>query len=176
MAADELPLLTVEVYDQSGVRIAGEVELQVVSVRSGEDYSAGLTKFQGHVPEGSYRLKVSALGFNSYQETVLVTAPTTVVRVGLAVGDIGDLAEGFSRSTTELISGYVDSELSKGRDLWVQAYPIFRPQEQGRVTRINRHGEFKIQVPVHMGPWLLAVVEMLGAPTRIYRKQWSSRG
>jgi hypothetical protein len=112
------------------------------------------------VPEGSYRLEVFVPGFITYRETVRVSAPSTGVRVGLAIGEIGDPVTDSPPPTTEVITGYVDSKLSKDRDLWVQAYAIFRPQEQGRVVRINRHGEFTIQVPVHMRPWLLTVVEM----------------
>jgi hypothetical protein len=161
--AEQLPLLSIQVYDNGGVTLAGEVEIQLISTMSGEDHAGKLKDHLGHVPEGPYRLKVSANGFDSYEETIRVSWPRTDVRVGLIVGDIANYGD-LRRPTSELISGYVDSKISKGRDLWVQVYPVFRPQEPGRVTQIGADGHFKLSVPVALGPWLLTVVEMFGGP------------
>ena len=159
--AEELPLLSVEVYaSQAGVKLGDEVEIRLVSTKAGDDYAEKLKSQYVHVPEGLYRLRVSSLGFETYEETIRVSWPRTDVCVGLVVPPGGDLAPGYSWPTTELISGYVDSELSKGRDLWVQVYPVFRPQQPGHLTRIGSDGHFEISVPVKLGPWLLTVIEM----------------
>lgn len=160
------PLLWIDVYDQSGVRLAGEPEIRLVSTMSGEDLAGNLkgqTGHYGHVPEGTYRVEVSFPGFETYRDTIRVSWPRTDICAGLIVPG-GDLLD--SSPTTELISGYVDTELSKGRDLWVQAYPVFRPQEPRRVTRTGPDGHFEISVPVKLGPWVLVVFEMFAGESK----------